>query len=366
MEDIKILEAVERYINGEMTPDERVSFEALRKTSPEIDQMVVDHTFFLHQWNRFEETKNLKSVLNDVHIDLAEKGAIEFPKLKGKAKVVYLVNRYKRVASIAASIAGLTVLTMSALIWSISPVKPAQEIKELKKDISTLKSQNSQQNKEINEIKNGILLPPVEYKTGGTGFLVNTKGLLVTNAHVVSNAHNVAVQNSTGQDLQAEVVYIDEARDIAIIKITDSLFKTPASIPYAIRQNSGKLAEPIYTLGFPRNDIVYGEGYLSAKTGFNGDTLSYQIAIAANPGNSGGPILNRNGEVIGVLSAKQISAEGVVFATQSKYIFDALTALKKDTTFRNAKLSSSSSLKGLNRSQQVEKIAEFIYMVKVN
>lgn len=366
MEDIKILEAVERYINGEMSPDERVNFETLRKTNPEIDQMVVDHTFFLHQLNRFDETKNLKSVLNEVHIDLAEKGVIEFPKLKGKAKVVYLVNKYKKVTAIAASIAGLTALTMSALIWSISPVKPAQEIKELKKDISTLKSQNSQQNKEINEIKNGILLPPVEYKTGGTGFLINNKGLLVTNAHVVANAHNVAVQNSSGQDLQAEVVYSDEARDIAIIKITDSLFKTPSAIPYAIKRSAGKLAESIYTLGFPRNDIVYGEGYLSAKTGFNGDTLSYQIAIAANPGNSGGPILNKNGEVIGVLSAKQVSAEGVVFATQSRYIFDALSALKKDTSFRNVKVPASSSLKGLNRSQQVEKIAEFVYMVKVN
>lgn len=366
MEDIKILESVERYINGKMSPDEQVQFEALRKTTPEIDQMVVDHSFFLHQLNRFDQTKNLKSVLNEIHIDLAEKGIIEVPKLKGKAKLVYLVNRYKRVTAIAASIAGLTALLMSAVVWSVSPPKPTQEIRELKNDMSAFQNQIRQQNKEINKIKNGILIPAIVYKTGGTGFLINTKGWLVTNAHVIANAHNVAVQNTAGQDLQAQVVYVDEPRDLAIIKITDTLFKSPSSIPYAIRQNGGEIAESIFTLGYPRNDIVYGEGYLSAKTGFNGDTLSYQLAIAANPGNSGGPILNKNGEVIGVLSAKQITAEGVVFATQSKYILEAMDALRKDAAFKNVKTSSASNLKGLSRTQQVKKISDFVYMVKVN
>ena len=60
IEDIKILEAVERYISGQMTPDERVYFEGLRKSNPEIDQMVVEHTFFLQQMNRFDEVRKFK------------------------------------------------------------------------------------------------------------------------------------------------------------------------------------------------------------------------------------------------------------------------------------------------------------------
>ena len=50
MEEIKLIEAVERYIRGEMKPDERVYFEQLRKTNPEVDQMVVEHTLFIHQY----------------------------------------------------------------------------------------------------------------------------------------------------------------------------------------------------------------------------------------------------------------------------------------------------------------------------
>src|SRR5215207_9539485 len=136
MEDIKILEAVERYISGQMSPDERVYFEQLRKSNSEIDQMVVEHTFFLQQMNRFDEVRNLKGILNDTHIHLAEKGIIQSPRLKGRARLVYLYNRHKRVAAIAATIAGITVLTMSAIIWSLYP--PVRPINDVKNEVADL------------------------------------------------------------------------------------------------------------------------------------------------------------------------------------------------------------------------------------
>ncbi|HET9825546.1 MAG TPA: serine protease, partial [Chitinophagaceae bacterium] len=90
MDDIKILDAVERYIRGEMTPDERLYFEQLRKTNPEVDLLVVEHTLFLQQMNRFGEWRKFKQALHEVHTDLAEQGKINSNKLRGGAKVVYL------------------------------------------------------------------------------------------------------------------------------------------------------------------------------------------------------------------------------------------------------------------------------------
>lgn len=375
MEDLRLLEAVERYVSGQMKPDERVQFEQLRKTNPEIDQMVVEHTFFLQQMSRYDEVKKLKSVLADTHIHLAEKGLIKSPRLKGKARVVYLYNRYKKVAAIAASIAGITALTISALVWSLSPGKPlsgkdvvslSRDIRNINQKVNLLDRKNQQLDQQISVMRDQSAVRSIPYVTGGTGFLIDTKGYLVTNAHVVQNARNIAVQNSNGTDLSARIVYLDQDKDLAILKITDADYKAPGAIPYGIRRAGSDIAEPIYTLGYPRNDIVYGEGYLAARTGYNGDTLSCQIAIAANHGNSGSPILNRNGEIIGILSTKQSTVEGAVFAIQSKYIYNALADLQKDTSFQRVKVPVTSNIKNLDRRQQVKKISDYVYMVKVD
>lgn len=374
MNDIILLDTVERYINGEMKPDERLQFEQLRKTNVEVDQLVVEHTLFLQQINHFGERKSFRSTLNDIHTDLTEQGKIDSMKLKGKAKVVYLWKRYKRVTAIAASIAGITALTISALVWAIAPKtdgtnvkdlvhKVQDEVRGIKNDQEAIRKDQKQIFDKINNDNKSVITTPIRYN--GTGFLIDGKGYLITNAHVVKNSKNIYIQNNKGDQYKVKVIQLDINRDIAVLKISDKNFKPIATLPYGIKKNGVELAEPIYTLGFPRNDeIVYGEGYLSAKTGYNGDTLSCQIAVAANPGNSGGPVLDKNGEIIGILSNKEINQEGAVFAIQSKYIYRAIENLKKDTTYRSIKMAPNSSLRGMNKQDQVKKIQDYIFMVK--
>ena len=367
--DLTMLDAVERYIRGEMNPDERLEFETLRKTNSEVDQLVVEHTLFLQQMNRFAEWQQFRTGIHAIHNELAEKGSINAGNPSGKAKLRYLWTRYRRVAAIAASIAGITAFTFNSLVWSFAPKSPTtKDIQYLDRVITDQKVKVKELEKDIDRVKDSLRVsteaPGFEAKTGGTGFLIDGKGLMITNAHIVQKSRNIRVVNNKGQQFKAFVVRLDVSRDVAIIKIDDSQYKPVSSLPYGIRKSPSRLAEPVFILGFPREEIVYGEGYLSAKTGYQGDTLSCQIAVPANPGNSGGPVFNTQGEVIGILSARETKSQGAVFAVQSKYIYDATEEIRKNKLYAGVKLPGKSSISRLPKIQQVEKIQDFIFMVK--
>ena len=138
MEEIVMLDAIERYIRGEMLPEERVFFEHLRKSNPGVDQMVVEHSIFLNQLNAYGEQKEFVSRLNDIHKDLVGSGEI---KEATPAKLATLWKKYQRVIGVAASIAGIVALGISGLISYVSPAVHKDEIKLLSKDFKTAVNQ---------------------------------------------------------------------------------------------------------------------------------------------------------------------------------------------------------------------------------
>ena len=364
MDDILLIEAVERYHRNEMSAEERAFFENLRKTNPEIDQAVVEHTFFLNELDKHAAIKSYKHSLYETENKLTEEGVISKPVLIGKAKVVFMWKKYKRNIAVAACIAGMISLTTAGLIFSYT--KKAND--STKEDlIAVIKEVKATKNKIDGIISSDNIPktppPPPTTDFRATGFLIDGKGYLVTNAHVVNRLKTIYVENNKGEYFHAVSLYADVASDVAILKITDTAFRTVPNLPYSIRKTNVDLAEQLFTLGFPRNEVVYGEGYLSAKSGNDGDSTAYQLTVSVNPGNSGGPVLNKNGEVIGIITSKQKNADGVVYAAKSLNIYKLLEAIKKENDTNNIKLPVNAGLKGLDRTQQVKKMEEFVYMV---
>jgi S1-C subfamily serine protease len=358
-----LLDAVERYVRGEMLPEERRFFEHVRASNPEVDQLVIEHTLFLKQFTQYGETARLKAKLHDVHEQLSETGEIG----EGRpALVVALWRKYKRVVFVAASIAGITALMISGLVSILSPKVSPDEVDYLKGVVNG-------QNIKINNIAKAVNSPKETqvFEGFGTGFLIDGKGYLITNAHVVRNAHEIDVQNTLG-NYHARLIRLDPEADLALLKIDDTLYHAFSGLPYGISKSDGDVGEDLFTLGYPRPEIVYNKGYLSASTGFQDDTTAFQLTIAANPGNSGTPVFNTDGEVIGVVNSVQHNAQGMVFAVRARNIFRAVDSIKADSTLQSVDstlvhlhVPQTSALKGVDRRMQIKRIEDYVFMVKI-
>ena len=364
MDNVKLLEAVERFLRNEMSAEERYHFEEMRSNNPDLDLLVVEHSTFLSQMDKYGDTRAFRTTLSEIHNSLTDRGIIK--EAPPKALVRQLLKKYKRVMAVAASIAGITTLLIAGMVSYYSRKANTAELQQLSKKfenterkVNALSAQVA--SKKVIEDKAPTNTP---IKSGGTGFLIDGKGYLVTNAHVVEGSSTVVIQNNKGQEFRAAIIHVNDLNDIAILKIQDADFKPITTLPYGLRKSGAELGEPLFTLGFPREEIVYNEGYMSAKTGYNGDTLTCQIGVSANPGNSGGPVFNKNGEVIAIINTRQTQAEGVVFAINARNIFSSVDSIMKDSTANSVKLPVATSLKGMDRVQQIRKIEDCVFMVK--
>src|SRR5205809_270818 len=366
MEDILLLNTIERYLEGRMLEDEKSFFEELRANNPAIDQMVVEHKLFLHHMDEYADVKNFKDSLHSIHSKLSDTGEIrnsEEPE-GFTGKVVELWHRYKKVTAIAASIACITALFISALAIYFSPTVDKTQLERLSRDIAEIKKTQIVTNNTLKEVAEPKIPKGATLRTGGTAFLIDGKGFLVTNAHVLDGSGAVVIDNN-GHEYNSRILSVDRQRDLAVLQIDDKDFTTVKSLPYAIRRSQPDLGEELFTLGYPRDEIVYNMGYLSAKTGYKGDTSSCQLSLTANPGNSGAPVFNKNGEIVGIITTKQTQADDVVFALKANNIFKMIDSLKTaDTTFKKVKLPLTSSLKNMDRVSQVKKAENCVFLVK--
>lgn len=175
----------------------------------------------------------------------------------------------------------------------------------------------------------------------GSGFIYkkDDAGYIITNHHVVSGASSVKVININDEEIEATILGTDEYLDIAILKIDANY--VPAVATFGSSTNL-ELGDTLYTVGSPLGIKYKGtvtKGILSGKdrkVTVNISTGSYVMEVlqtdaAINPGNSGGPLVNINGEVIGVNSLKlvQDEIEGMGFAIPIELVINALEQLEQ-------------------------------------
>jgi len=160
---------------------------------------------------------------------------------------------------------------------------------------------------------------------GGSGFIVSNDGNIVTNLHVRRNLNTAKVRLANDEIHDAvSVLATDVRRDLAVIKVAGF------NLPVLELGNSDllKVGEPIVVVGNPRGlEGTVTAGILSSIRDSGEGFKVLQTDAAVNPGNSGGPMLNNKGQVVGVVSYKLRSAEGLNFAIPINYVRGMLSSL---------------------------------------
>jgi serine protease Do len=294
-----LYELFDGYVKGTLHAEEVAAFEERMKTDASFREKAEQHLALVNELKFYGDRNQLRELLNEAHQTLepvAERGPQKTSRIR----------KYGPMLAMAASVA---IFCIAGTIYFTQSLESRQEAvyRELRRNVDQIQKSQKMIIEDLAETKEKIL--PGKY--AGTGFLLSAKGYVATSYHVVKESDSIVIENEKFGRLRTRVVYSDPANDISILKI-----ETPfvlRSLPYTVAEEAN-LAESVYTLGFPREDVVFGEGSVSALTGFNQNPNAYQVSVPVNPGNSGGPLLNSKGDLIGMISGFQTQTSGAAFA----------------------------------------------------
>jgi serine protease Do len=361
MEDLIMLDAIERFTKGEMQQEELHHFEAMRTSNPELDQQVVEHIYFLKQMEQFADRKHFKSQLETIHTDLIHNKEIELTK---ETKVISLFDKYRKKLAVAATIAALFTVGAIGIMFAYKKGKNDNSFTVLNKKVASLDNKIDQVNNKLDASQHK---PSIVASTSGTSFMVNQNGYLITNNHVVQGNNKVYVYNEKYGDLEAEVLLQDPTNDLAIIKIKDTAFKALKRLPYSFKNTETQLGQKVYTLGYSRPPgLVYNEGFISSRSA-NGSLQNKQnflLTLQVEGGSSGSPILNNKGEIVGIVSAKEKMDNGFAVGVKPESIKNIMDVLNNRLEVKS-KIFGVSNIASFDLNTQLKKIEEYIFMVKI-
>src|SRR5208282_79302 len=152
----------------------------------------------------------------------------------------------------------------------------------------------------------------------GTGVAIGAKGEILTNAHVVEGCQRISVKFASGHSEVAELVARDEKNDLAVVRLTGTNNR-PASVAMFREGAPIRPGDAVVALGYPLAGLLattanLSVGNVSALAGLGDDSRYVQISAPVQPGNSGGPLLDASGHLVGIVTAK-LNAEHIARIT---------------------------------------------------
>lgn len=213
---------------------------------------------------------------------------------------------------------------------------------------------------------------PNSWKGNGSGFFLSQEGYIATNYHVIEEATVVQAnftRNGKVESYPAKVVTVDPQNDLAIIKIDDPSFKYVSQIPYGLLSRTIDTGSEVFALGYPMadvmgNEIKFTDGKISSKSGIQGDARVYQISVPIQPGNSGGPLFDMNGNIVGITSSglnrDYFKSENVNYAIKASYLKTLMESCPKEIVLRE---NSQSGISKATLTETIKKYEDFVVLI---
>lgn len=206
-----------------------------------------------------------------------------------------------------------------------------QQQSKFEKEISYLKSSQGDFSGVVSEAIKGVVTVRTD-KSIGSGFIIHPEGYIVTNYHVIANANRLAIINSEKEMMPAEVIGFNWVSDVAVIKIE-------GKHPYLELADSDNLkpGSKVIAIGNPLGlSFTVTEGIVSAvkRVGLNSKAEYIQTDVSLNPGNSGGPLIDVNGKVVGINNFKIGEAENLGFALESNALKNYVNEIVNSTLIK--------------------------------
>ncbi len=201
----------------------------------------------------------------------------------------------------------------------------------------------------------------------GSGFAIAENGMIVTNSHVVNGATRIRVKGVEGnfsRTYSARIVAEDARNDLALLRIDDPGFSKFSPIPFGVRPQIAQIGENVFVLGYPLrasmgDDIKLTNGIISATSGVRGNLTMYQISAPIQRGNSGGPLFDAQGNLIGIIRSKHSEAENASYAIKATHLVNLIETLKD-----RFPLPEQNAVAGKPLPEQVAALRQFVFIIE--